>query len=219
MTIVKLISLLLICGTVFATDLIQVDVGNKIKFTGVLNMSVTENQTSLNHGTQMALALEDELKIQHSKPVYAKQLVWDLSGFSLIRALSKALDSNPKVLSLSYSGEIPNFTEEAVLMAHRLNDTVIVVAAGNKGNDEIQFPSGYDNPCILSVGTTIDGVRAVYSNKGKVWLDYNPKDPSGTSASTARMAGIVLQLRRNHPQFTCDKIVLTARMLYGKVKR
>ena len=224
LTILKLIScfLLLNINSLLAIDIIQVDVGNSINFTGILNMPATELVNPNNHGTDMAKALQSELKIQKSKPVDAKQLVWEHGPFgrsSLIQALAEAIYEHPKVLSLSYGGSRMDSLEEAILITHAVNDTVIVAAAGNQGGGREYYPANYTNSCILSVGTTIDGKKADYSNHADVWLEYNPKDPSGTSASTARMAGIVLQLRRNYPYYKCDKIVLTMRMLYGSLKK
>lgn len=222
MIIARLISLsfILLASNLLAIDIVQIDVGNKINFTGVLNMAANDNVITNTHGTDMAIALESELKLQRSKPVYAKQLYWDYyhnSRQTLLKALSNALKENTKVLSLSYGGNVGDRLEESILIAHYLNDTVIVAAAGNDGGGRQYYPANYKNPCIVSVGTTIHGRRTMYSNHADVYLEYNKIDPTGTSASTARMAGIVLQLRRNNPNLTCEKIVLTVKMLYGKI--
>lgn len=217
----KLISLFLLCNVALGIDIIQVDVGNAIDFSdGVLEMESTDKIDVTGHGTHMAVALHDELKIQRSKKVHAKQIVWDYGNpNSLLPALQESLKQEPKVLSLSYGGRYKNALEEGLIFANTLNDTVVVAAAGNERGGRVFYPANYKNPCILSVGTSESGVKAYYSNDADVWLEYNPKDPTGTSASAARMAGIVLQYRRNYPNYTCDKIVLTVRMLYGKIKK
>ena len=223
MTIVKLISLVaLLSNFVFAYDIIQIDVGNTIDFTGILEMKHNERAHKNSHGTLMAKALEDELKHQRSKPVKAKQIFWDHEinpRQSLLQALVEAYEDSPKVLSLSLGGKYFDMLEEALITVNTLNDTVVVAAAGNNGGGTIYYPANYDNPCILSVGTTENGRRTEYSNTGKAWLEYNKKDPKGTSSSTARMAGIVLQIRRQNPEMNCKDVVLTMRMLYGKVKK
>jgi subtilisin family serine protease len=219
MTIVKLISLLLICSQLRAVELVQIDTGNAVEFSGVLNMKRNEEYDSCLHGTDMAMGLEDELKNIKSKPVDAKQFVWKPGSFkSMIDALRQAYDEKPKVLSLSFGGGVPNQLEESVLILHSMNDTVIVAAAGNEGNDEPYYPANYYNQCILSVGTTKNGVKTSYSNHAKVYLEYNKKDPEGTSSSTARMAGIVLKFRRDNPKLSCKKVVHAMQMFYGKLK-
>lgn len=199
-----------------AIDLIQIDVGTSKSFTGTLNMEATDVVDLSNHGTQMATALADELRLQKSKPVQARQLVWDRRSFNtILPALRDAYHEQPKVLSLSYGGPYASKYEEAFLFAHYLNDTLIIAAAGNEGGGTQYFPANYPNPCIVSVGTTIRGKRAPYSNDAMVWLEYNSKDLTGTSFSTARMAAIALQIRRNNPQLDCGKAALLLRMLYG----
>lgn len=219
MTIVKLISIILFCNLLYATDIVQIDTGNVLNFSGVLNMSKNEEYDSCLHGTDMALGLEDELKILKSKPVDAKQFVWKPGSFkSMIDALRQSYKEKPKVLSLSFGGGMPNQLEEAILMLHAMDDTVIVASAGNEGNDEPYYPANYYNPCILSVGTTKKGIKTSYSNHAKVYLEYNKKDPEGTSSSAARMAGIVLKFRRDNPKLSCKKVVHAMQMFYGKLK-
>lgn len=219
MTIAKLISLFF-CGTIIATDIVQVDVGNAVDFHGILNMPHTEEIDLTSHGTAMAKALENELKLQKSKPVKAVQTVWTLkSTQSLWKALSEGLKFDPQVLSLSYGGAKKDSFEEAILFAFALNDTIIVAAAGNNGKGKDYYPANYFNPCLISVGTTLNGHRASYSNEADVWLEYNPMDPPGTSASTARAAAIVLQLKRQNPELSCKDIALTFKMLYGKIPK
>lgn len=221
MTIAKLISLVLFCSQLYAVELVQIDVGNAINFNSVLVMKPTDDVDISNHGTHMALALENELKEINSKPVIAKQVTWKLaSNFAetIVKAMKEALEENPKVISLSYGGVKGNLVEEAFMTAFASIDTVIVAAAGNEGGGKKYFPANYNNPCILSVGTKLDGHKASYSNDANSWLEYHYGDPPGTSASTARMAARVLQIRRKNPNMSCDKVVLTMKMLYGRIK-
>lgn len=219
MTIAKLISLLLICGQLYAVELVQIDTGNVIEFSGILNMKKNEDYDPCLHGTDMAIGLEDQLKLLKSKPVIAKQFVWKPGSFkSMVIAMKDSYEEKPRVLSLSYGGGIPNSLEEALLTLYAIDDTVIVAAAGNEGNDEPYFPASYPNPCILTVGTTKNGKKTNYSNHAKVYLEYNKKDPEGTSSSTARMAAIVLQFRRDNPTMSCKKVVNAMQMFYGKLK-
>lgn len=218
----RLISLFLFCNTLSATELVQIDVGNAINFNSVLQMESTKKVDVSNHGTHMALALESQLFELKSKPVKAKQVTWEInknSRDSLLIAMKEALEEEPKVLSLSYGGKRKDSFEEAFITAFTVLDAVVVAAAGNDGHGRTYFPANYNNPCILSVGTTFNGRKAPYSNFADSWLEYHFGDPHGTSASTARMAAIVLQIRRQNPEMTCDKVVLTVKMLYGKVKK
>lgn len=222
MTIVKLISFFVLCLPIFAVDIIQIDVGNEKNFFGVLTMVANDKTHYSRHGTLMAEALEDELKKQLSKPASAKQLFWDYDNnprLSLLLNLSKVIKEKPKVLSLSLGGKTYDAIEDSILDKIAENNTVIVAAAGNDGGGKKYYPANYRNNCILSVGTTVDKRKASYSNDAMVWLEYNEKDPKGTSSSTARMAAIVLQIIRGNPKLSCKDIVLTTRMLYGKLKK
>ena len=222
MTTAKLISFFILCLPVFAVDIVQIDVGNEKNFTGILTMPANHKTHSSKHGTYMAQALEDELKHQRSKPVTAKQFLWDYENSprtSLLLNLAKVVKEKPKVLSLSLGGKIYDELEEIILDEIANSDVVIVAAAGNSGGGRQYYPANYKNRCILSVGTTVDKRRADYSNDAMIWLEYNEKDPKGTSSSTARMAAIVLQIRRGEPKATCEEIVLTMRMLYGTIKK
>lgn len=220
MTTAKLISIVLFCSQLYATDIVQVDVGTSATFRGTLVMDKTKMVHESEHGTHMARALEGELKRQGSKPVSAVQAVWDYKAHSrqsLIDAYKQALNENPLVVSLSFGGPQPDFIEESLMLAMAMHDIVIVAAAGNEGGGTHYFPANYKNECILSVGTTAHGSKAFYSNHGSVWLEYNQNDPPGTSASAARMAAIVLQIRRQNPKMTCENVVLTVKMLYGRM--
>ena len=222
MIILKLISFIVFCLPVFAVDIVQIDVGNEKNFTGILDMRPNDKTHKSRHGTYMAEALEDELKHQRSKPATAKQLLWDYDispRTSLLFNLSKVVKEKPRVLSLSLGGKIYDELEAILIDKIADNDVVIVAAAGNSGGGKQYYPANYKNPCILSVGTTVNKKRADYSNDAMVWLEYNEKDPKGTSSSTARMAAIVLQIRRSEPKASCSDIVLTMRMLYGTIKK
>lgn len=201
-----------------AIDIVQIDVGTSKTFSGVLNLKRTELVHESEHGTHMATALESELKKQRSRRVDAVQFVWDYKGHSrhsLLATYIKAVKAEPKIVSISMGGPVPDPLEEAYLYALFLSDTVIVAAAGNNGGGRQYFPANYKNPCIVNVGTRFAGKKASYSNDADTWLEYNMEDPAGTSASAARMAAIALQIRRQNPQLSCDKVVLTLQMLYG----
>ena len=124
MTTVKLISFFVLCLPVFAVDIIQIDVGNAKNFAGVLIMAANDRVHNSNHGTDMANALEDELKHQRSKPVTAKQFLWDYENNpreSLLLNLAKVVKEKPKVLSLSLGGK--NYDDLEDRKSTRLNSS------------------------------------------------------------------------------------------------
>lgn len=213
----KLFLSLFVCAFSFALDIGQVDVGNSKRFTGQFNMEPTAYVHASEHGTNMAMGMADELQRWHSAPVYAKQYTWryPATDQSIAQALFEALSDTPKVVSLSFGGPTKSTLEEAILISMALLDVVIVASAGNDGGGRKFYPANYPNKCVLSVGTTVKGWRASYSNDADSWLEYNPKDPHGTSSSTARMAAIALQYRRRYPELSCSQIVTMLRKDYG----
>ena len=77
-----------------------------------------------------------------------------------------AADNGADVINLSVSGSQPSFTlEDAVRYAYEKGVTV-VTSAGNSGENDVSYPSKYDD-YVISVGATrYDETLAPYSNHG-----------------------------------------------------
>ncbi len=77
-----------------------------------------------------------------------------------------AADNGADVINLSVSGSQPSFTlEDAVRYAYEKGVTV-VTSAGNSGQNDVSYPSKYDD-YVISVGATrYDETLAPYSNHG-----------------------------------------------------
>ena len=199
-------------------DVIQIDVGNAIEFTGDFNMPANWFVHPSKHGTAMALSLKDQAQKLQLAPIYAEQVLWIPGrGFemTIIKALQLAHLRGTRVLSLSYGGGIPIPSEFLLLKQFAESDTVIVAAAGNNGGGRIYYPANYPNPCMISVGTLVNGVKASYSNDADTWIEYVPGDMPGTSASTARMGAVALAYRFAYPQHSCKEIVKIIKQTFG----
>lgn len=214
----KLLFIFHVAICALAVDIIQVDVGNSVSYTGRLNMRKNSYVHPSNHGTDMARSLKNQLDLLNSKPVDAEQITWQPGPqfkMPLLAALHESLTRSVKVLSLSYGGIIVLEEEKAILEEFANRDVVMVAAAGNAGGGRLFYPANYKNKCILSVGTLFNGVRAPFSNDADSWLEYVRGDAVGTSASAARMAGIVLQYKRKYPKHSCDQIVKLVKQNFG----
>lgn len=199
-------------------DVVQVDVGNAIDFTGEFTMPANSFVHKSNHGTAMAMSLKDQVRRIQLKDIHAEQVVWIPEKgfmFTIARALQVAYLKSPKVLSLSYGGATPVPIEERLLEQFANHNIVIVAAAGNNGGGRTYYPANYSNPCILNVGTLINGIKAPYSNDADVWLEYVTGDMPGTSASTARMGAVALAYRFAYPQHSCKEIVKIIKQNFG----
>jgi Subtilase family len=71
----------------------------------------------------------------------------------VIRALQRAADYLPHVVSIHFSAEVPYSVEyEALIKAAYDNGAVVVAPAGGKGTSAIEYPGGF-NKYVLTVGS------------------------------------------------------------------
>ncbi len=142
--------------------------------------------------------------------------------FSVAEAIYDATDAGAQVINLSLG--TPEKLESQVLKKAlawaRKREVVVVAAAGNDGWKQKQFPAA--SPEVLSVTATTadDSGVATYSNTGG-WVDVAAVGDglvgplpsgsygrsSGTSLSTAVVAGQIALLRSLRPGLKSDKLL------------
>lgn len=190
-----------------AIDIVQVDVGTKRTFSGVLNLPATL-EVIAPHGEEMATALQDELTEHGAGPVFARQTVWHYGKESPTGAIWEAILFSPKIISMSFGGQERIDSEEKALRFADAHGILLVASAGNRHqleNTKTNFPGALKLPCMVSVGTTLNGERVETSREGEVWLHRYPNE-YGTSYSAARIAGLALVLWRKHPEANCAQV-------------
>ncbi len=90
--------------------------------------------------------------------------------FTLAYAIEWAVDQGVDVINLSLGSEVDSrVLEEAVAAAVDVG-VVVVAAAGNSGDNVVQYPAGF--PDVISV-TAVDGegVKADFASFGSQWVD------------------------------------------------
>ncbi len=198
------------------TDLVQIDVGNTVTYSGQLNMKANSAKNIQTHGTAMAKALSLQLAKLHAPSVEAKQVVFDLNDSdSYLRAYAETLKEKPLVVSISLAGFGRSSIEEKAVLSLTSIDTLLIVASGNQGNAVKMYPASYLHPCIVSVGTLKNGAIANYSNAAHIYLEQDPEDQPGTSSSAARMGAIAVVIRKKHPFLRCFEIAQFLNLVYG----
>jgi len=198
------------------TDLVQIDVGNTVTYSGQLNMKANSAKNKQPHGTAMAKALSLQLAKLHAPSVEAKQVVFDLNDSdSYLRAYAETLKEKPLVVSISLAGFGRTSIEEKAVLSLTSIDTLLIVASGNQGNAVKMYPASYEHPCIVSVGTLKNGAIANYSNTAQTYLEQDPEDQPGTSSSAARMGAVAVVIRKMHPFARCYEVADGLKLVFG----
>ena len=199
------------------TDLVQIDVGNTVTYQGQLNMKANSAKNIQPHGTAMAKALSLQLAKLDGITINAKQAMFDLANTdSYLQAYAEALKEKPLVVSISLAGFGKSVIEETAVLSLTSIDTLVIVASGNQGNSVKMYPASYSHPCLVSVGTLRNGAVANYSNAAQTYLEQDPEDDPGTSASTARMGAVAVYIRKKYPYYRCYEVANALRGIYGK---
>lgn len=200
-----------------AYDIIQLDSGNKVSYTGKHVLNATET-VSLRHGTDMASFLIDQLGRLTTKPTVNLAVFSGVGTSNYFETyffqLRCILKSNVKVIAFSAGGDAVMDLEYDLMKKYQGNK-LFVTAAGNDANP-VHYPGDYDLPCIIKVATVQDH-KSVYGSRGEVYWPLMDRKSDGTSASTARFAAVALDYWRQHPKLTCSEVERDLKGLYGKL--
>jgi serine protease len=117
-------------------------------------------------------------------------------------AIEWATDQGADVINLSLGGGGYSRTMLNAISYATANDALVVAAAGNSGDSEVNYPAAYGK-CIAVSALDPDGSLAQYSNVGNdvelaapgtnvvsTWVDDGYKAISGTSMATPIVAGV-----------------------------
>ncbi len=178
----------------------------------------------LGHGTQMVMVaagfirpLGVEIKDEPSNPVVAIR-AFDKNGFMssdiFIRSINYALESNAKVVSMSWGSNTKSDFTGDIINYGASRGLIFVASAGNKPTGKPVYPAAYKN--VISVGALApDGTPWKNSNHGHFVDGYIPgfaqmpvgylAEPgiyAGTSISAAYAANRIAAFISQNPEET-----------------
>lgn len=141
-------------------------------------------------------------------------------SFTLMNAITRALENSAGPISLSWGSETPSkFIENAVQYA-RSQGRLVFAAVGNENTGRPMYPAAYDG--IIGVAATgVDGQLAEYSNRGDfadIAVAGSAGGSQGTSVATAALAHIAAKYQRKHPAASADEIEMELRNAAGSDK-
>jgi subtilisin family serine protease len=230
---------------------------------GTGDSDVMPHSDTANHGTEVtgvAAASSNTLGIAGVAPqasIYFVKLPFDqgVPISQIIEAFEKMKAWNVDVVNCSWgSGDVDIGVKDAIVdLAEHGRDgkgTVIVFAAGNGGSDQTGDPIGDDESSIdqvIAVGsTTIENVRAIYSNYGPTldlmapggeyvgiatldqmgmagesdgnYLLYDDQYAfAGTSASAPIVTGVVAQMLQADENLTREEVMQALEVTADKI--
>ena len=164
---------------------------------------------AVGHGTlmaQLASGLVDPYNtaVGEGVPVVAVKAFADdgsADAFTLMNAMTYAIEKSSGPISLSWGSETPSkFIEQAINYAI-LNGSPVFAAVGNENTGRPMYPAAYPGVIGIAAGTE-DGQYTDYSNRGD-FVDLiapgSAGGSQGTSVATAYVAHIAAKFQRHHP--------------------
>ena len=134
-----------------------------------------------------------------------------------IEAVYYAIDMGAEILSMSFGGPSLWAPLQTALETAADSGLVLVAAAGNDDNNQIQYPAGYD--CVIAVAaTTFGDIKADFSSYGAWVTICAPGDQiystipdgygnmSGTSMSSPVTAGLCALIKGLKPEWNYQEV-------------
>ncbi len=154
----------------------------------------------------------------HIVKVIHKANYWEYWGSDVIAAVEACQTAGATVINMSMAGSTSSVAEEAAIDAAYNSGTLLVGAAGNRGNNAYYYPAAYDS--VISVGAVDQagdawmytqsndqielvapgvGVESTLPNNRYGFMD-------GTSAAAPFVSGVAALVWSHHPQCSNDEI-------------
>lgn len=139
----------------------------------------------------------------------------------LAEGIIYAVDNGARVSNMSFVSDTDDATLRAAIDYARTNDVVQVAAAGNNGNQTVQYPAAYDG--VLAVIATDSNDNRWSNSSFGIWCDVaapgvsiltlkkggNTQTVSGTSLAAPHVAGIATLVRKVNPDLDRRGVELT----------
>jgi type VII secretion-associated serine protease mycosin len=131
-----------------------------------------------------------------------------------------AVDHGATIVNLSLGGEGTTAVLTNAVAYAASHNVVVVAAAGNDGNNVVQYPAAYDS--VLAVGATDDNGSLAYFSQHGPWVDIVAPGTSlqgaasgggytstatGTSFASPITAGVAALVRTKNPTWTAAQVV------------
>jgi len=171
---------------------------------------------AVGHGTQMAqlaAGLVDPYgsAVGEGVPVVAIKAFADdgsADSFTLMNAMTYAVQNSDGPISLSWGSETPSAFLEAAMDYAASEGAIIFAAVGNENTGKPMYPAAYSS--VIGVAAS-DGDRyADYSNRGDfvdIIAPGSAGGSQGTSVATAYVSHIAAKYQRIHPEASPADIV------------
>ncbi len=170
---------------------------------------------AVGHGTQMAqlaAGLVDPYgsAVGEGVPVVAIKAFADdgsADSFTLMNAMTYAVQNSDGPISLSWGSETPSAFLEAAMDYAASEGAIIFAAVGNENTGKPMYPAAY--PSVIGVAASNGGQFADYSNRGDFVdivapgsANFSEGTSQGTSVATAYASHIAAKYQKIHPEAT-----------------
>lgn len=179
---------------------------------------------AVGHGTlmaQLAAGLLDPYgtTVGEGVPVVAIKAFADdgsADAFTLMNAITYAVQNSTGPISLSWGSETPSAFIEAAMTYAANQGRLIFAAVGNENTGKPMYPAACSG--VIGVAASKDGAYTDYSNRGDfvdLVIPGSAGGSQGTSVSTAAAAHIAAKYQRIHPAASSADVVAALKKAAG----